>query len=58
MSWIIRRWWDIAIPRGRPKGQGVWCDGCDVTLFHSVYISGGYYCPRCAEEIMALKEEQ
>lgn len=44
------------IPRTRPKGSDpLLCDGCDASLRRLDWfvLDGGYYCPKCAEEVSA-----
>lgn len=43
------------IPRDRPKGGGVLCDGCDepLELGRREWLDGGAYCRRCSDEITA-----
>ncbi len=45
------RSWFRPVPRTRPFGEGLLCDGCDADGDLRGHSNGGFYCSRCAEEV-------
>ncbi len=45
------RSWFRPVPRTRPFGEGLLCDGCDADGSLRGHANGGFYCSRCSEEV-------